>query len=261
MNYWEWTLKPVQISDEMFYVGTRKGPTHLLKTDDGLVLIDTGWPQSLYMLLNNIKEIGFDYHDIKHIIHTHGHIDHFGGTRALVELCHAKTYVGSGDENAVMGLNDLSYCKECGRELEEPFKPDVLLRDGDELKFGKTVIEFISTSGHTKGTMSFFTDLTWEGKKYRAGMFGGAGLNTLETDYLERHNLSKDCRDEYLDSIDRLLKYRVEIHLGNHVRDNGHLNKLALKTEENNPFIDGTSWGKFLTEKKEKAKTLFNTGE
>lgn len=256
MNYWEWVLEPVQISDELYYVGTRKGPSHLLKTSDGLVLIDTGWPQSLYMLLENIRKLSFDYRDIKHIVHTHGHIDHFGGTRALVEMCGAKTYIGKGDEDAVMGRNELSYCVDFNRELEEPFIPDVIVQDGDRLRFGDKTIEFVSTPGHTKGTMSMFMDLTWKGKTYRAGMFGGAGLNTLEEEYIKRHKLTFDCRQEYMASIDKLQRYSVEIHLGNHVRDNNHLLKMEQKREDNNPFIDGASWGNFLRSQKEKVKKL-----
>ena len=256
VNYWEWDLQPVQISDELFYVGTRKGPSHLLKTNDGLVLIDTGFPQSLYMLLENMRKFSFDYRDIKHIIHTHGHIDHFGGTRALVEMCGAKTYIGKGDEDAVMGRNELSYCVDFNRELEEPFTPDVIIHDGDKLKFGDKEIEFISTPGHTKGTLSFFMDLTWQGKIYRAGMFGGAGLNTLEEDYIKRHNLSFSCREEYAESIKKLLTYKVDIHLGNHLRDNNHLAKMEQKREDNNPFIDELSWRTFLRKQKEKIEIL-----
>lgn len=258
MNYWEWALEPVQISDELFYVGTRKGPSHLLNTSDGLVLIDTGYPQSLYMLLENIRKLSFDYHDVKHIIHTHGHIDHFGGTRALVEMCGAKTYIGKGDEDSVMGKNDLSYCVDYNRELEEPFTPDVVIGDGDKLKFGNKEIDFIATPGHTKGTLSIFMDLAWQGKTYKAGMFGGAGLNTLEEDYIKRHNLSYSCRDEYKASINKLLTYKVDIHLGNHVRDNNHLVKMEQKRGDNNPFIDYDSWNTFLNKQKEKIKTLFN---
>jgi metallo-beta-lactamase class B len=227
-------------------------------TDDGLVLIDSGWPQSLYMLLENIRSLSFDYRDVKHIVHTHGHIDHFGGTRALVALSQAKTYIGAGDEDAVTGRNELAGCIESNRELEEPFTPDVIIHDKDRIAFGNKVIEFVSTPGHTKGTLSLFMDLTWKGKTYRAGMFGGAGLNTLQEEYLARHGLSLSCREEYLESVDKLLKYKVDIHLGNHVRDNRHLEKMQQKEKENddNPFIDENSWRDFLTAKRKEVEKL-----
>lgn len=250
MNYWEWGIAPCQISDELYYVGTKKGPSHLLVTDDGLVLIDTCHPQSLYMLLQNIRTLGFNYEDVAHIIHTHGHIDHMGGTRALIEISKAKTYIGKGDEDAVSGKNDLTCCNELSRPFEEPFTPDVIIQDGETYKFGETEILFLSTPGHTDGTLSLFLNLHWKGKTYRAGMFGGAGYNTLTKEYLDRYNLPISNRDKYLNSLDRLKKEKVEIHLGNHLKDNRHIEKVALLRSMDNPFIDETSWQTFLEQKR-----------
>ena len=39
---WEWDVPPFQITDNVWYVGSRQVSNHLIDTGDGLVLIDTG---------------------------------------------------------------------------------------------------------------------------------------------------------------------------------------------------------------------------
>lgn len=189
LKYWEWALPPCQISDELYYVGTKHGPSHLLDTGDGLTLIDTGFPQNAYMILENIRALGFNPYKIKNIIHTHAHVDHMGSTRAIVSMTGAKTWLGKGDEDAASGKNDLAYYKEYELPFLEPFVPNFTLSDKQTVKLGNVEILFLSTPGHTDGTLSLFLDLHWQGKTYRGGMFGGAGLNTLSKDYLSRHGL------------------------------------------------------------------------
>ena len=60
--------------------------------------------------------LGLKPEDIKYIMLTHGHIDHFGATRALVELTGAKTFIVKPDEKYANGALDLSYAKELGME-------------------------------------------------------------------------------------------------------------------------------------------------
>ena len=257
LKYWEWALLPCQISDELYYVGTKHGPSHLLDTGDGLTLIDTGFPQNAYMILENIRALGFNPYKIKNIIHTHAHVDHMGSTRAIVSMTGAKTWLGKGDEDAASGKNDLAYYKEYELPFLEPFVPDFTLSDKQTVKLGNVEILFLSTPGHTDGTLSLFLDLHWQGKTYRGGMFGGAGLNTLSKDYLSRHGLPLENREKYLNSLDVLSKRKIEIHLGNHLSDNNHLEKMNRLGKNENPFIDPNSWSNFLSEKRKVALEFF----
>ena len=81
------------------------------------------------------------------------------------------------------------------------------------------------------------------GKKYRVGMFGGAGANTLAAgkfDYPE-------AREGYRAALHRLMEEKVDVMPGNHVWNNDTEEKglHLLKTGEN-LFIDSELWGKFL---------------
>ena len=240
-------IKPFKITDEYYYIGSNHGPANLLVTSDGLVLIDTSYPENLDMLLDNIRSLGFDPMDIKHIIHSHGHLDHYGSTPALVKMTGAKTYLGAPDADYVMGID--SHCTERARAFA--FTPDVLINDGDVIKFGDTEIRFVSTPGHTYGVISMFMTLHVGGKPYLAGMFGGAGLNTMSDEFFETRDYPKTMRNLYVESVNKIIDEPVEIHLGNHLGDNKA--KIKMKHLDNgvNPFLADNTWRSFLESRRD----------
>jgi len=123
-------------------------------------------------------------------------------------------------------------------------------------------VECVLTPGHTDGTMSFFFDVYEGDKKYRAGMFGGAGTNTMKRDFLIERGLPFDCRDKFAASINRLLQEKVDVMLGNHVDNNDTVGNLEkMKTSSHNPFINSERWYNFLNYRKERLlKTIEEDG-
>ena len=122
-------IPPSRLADNLFFIGVKSGPCYLLETSVGLVLIDTAYPNCEDMIAENMRAFGFDMKNIRHIIHTHGHIDHIGSTKKIVQVSGAKTYIGQGDEDAVMGNNRLLYADELNISFEDYFVPDVILKD------------------------------------------------------------------------------------------------------------------------------------
>lgn len=227
-NPWEGKMEPFKIIGNVYFVGTFQASCHLIDTGDGLILIDPGYRNTLYLVIRSIYKLGFKPEDIKYIINTHWHGDHTEATAALVDLSGAKTLIGRYDEE----------------KAKRYFVPDVLLKDGDTLELGNTKIAFMETPGHTKGTVSFFFDTEENGTSYRVGMFGGAGANTMvlgKFDY-------EGCREGYRASLHRLQKEKVDVFIGNHTWNNDTYTKaeLLLKTGENT-FVDPELWHKFLS--------------
>lgn len=257
MEYWTYYLEPAKYTDDFYHIGAQNAPCWLLKSTDGLILIDTGLPQTLYQILINLEKTGFDYRDIKHIIHSHGHIDHIGGTRALVALTGAKTYIGAGDKDMAEGKNELQWTNEFGIPFEEPLVPDVLIRDGDELKIGDKRFKFYETPGHSRGSLTFYFNVSYAGKEYTAGMFGGGGLKSMSKEYLNKYGLPLSLRDDFIKSIDRVYDMVPDVHVGNHLGDNKHFEKLGKVGKADNPFIDGSTWKWFLDKRKGEAKEYF----
>ena len=250
-------ISPIRYADGLYYVGTKGYPAWILESSDGLIMIDTAMPADLDFILNNFRKLGFDVKDVKHIIHSHGHIDHVGCTKKIVEMTGAKTYIGKGDEEAVRGNNELQWTNEFDMKYEGAFEPDVIISDGDEIEIGGRRFKFVSTPGHTAGTLSFFFNVTDSGKEYRAGMFGGAGLNSLLDWYLEKYSLPTSLRTDFVRGIERVIDEHVDIHLGNHLANNNHEERVKLIGKVENPFIDANSWRSFLKAKREEAKERF----
>lgn len=259
MRYWDNYLESVKYTDGFYHIGSRNGPCWLLESDDGLILIDTGMPKELYGIVYHMGKLGYDLKDVKHIVHSHGHIDHIGGTRAIVSLTGAKTYIGRADADMVMARNRLQWTNEFKIPFEEPFTPDVLIDDGDVIEIGNRRFEFYTCPGHTAGTLTMFFNVTEGGRELRAGMFGGAGLNTMSKAYMDRYGLSYSLRDDFIASIDRMMDKIPEVHVGNHLGDNAHFPKLEKRAQgcEYNPFVDGTTWQQFLTTRRREALATF----
>ncbi|WP_336645562.1 MBL fold metallo-hydrolase [Microbacterium sp. USHLN186] len=57
---------------------------YLVRTDDGLTLVDAGLPRSARLLDTLLKRLGARRGDIDAVVLTHGHFDHVGMVRALV---------------------------------------------------------------------------------------------------------------------------------------------------------------------------------
>lgn len=220
-------IEPFKIIGDVYFVGCFGASSHLIDTGDGLIVIDTGYINSFYLVIRSMYELGFDPGDVKYIINTHWHKDHTEATKALALLSGAKTLIGEKDAD----------------KARQFFEPDILVKEGDTLRLGNTEIAFMETPGHTRGTISLFFDTEENGKRYRVGTFGGAGANTLvpaRFDY-------EGCRADYRNSIQRLRKEPVDVFIGNHVWNNNTevFGKILKQTGENK-FIDGTLWINFL---------------
>ncbi len=243
---WEGAFSPVCIFGNLYFVGTCPASTHIIDTGDGLVMLDAGYQQSLYFVLDNMYRLGLNPHDLRYCLLTHGHIDHFGAARAIRELTGAKLAIGKADGGCANGSNDLSYAKELGMKFCETFDADILLNDGDEIKLGKTVIRAVSTPGHTQGAMSFFFNVSDGTESFRAGLHGGMGINTMSREYLDKYGLPYSLRDDFVCAMHRLNEEKVDIFLGNHMQHNHTAEKAEqVKSGSKYAFVNPDEWRKY----------------
>ena len=249
---WAGYMPPFRIWGNLYFVGTEPASTHIIDTGDGLIMLDSGFQHSLYLVLQNMHALGLDPMQLKYIVHTHGHIDHCGATRALVELTGAKTFLGARDRDYVNGTLDLSWAKELGVELH-PFEPDVLVNDGDTICLGNTELLAVATPGHTPGAMSYLFDVRDGDRVLRAGIHGGAGMNSMKRAFLDKYGLSDSCRGEFLAAMERLKPLPVDIYLGNHVGQNATPERYKrLLAGDKDAFVDPQAWGIFADQCKQK---------
>jgi glyoxylase-like metal-dependent hydrolase (beta-lactamase superfamily II) len=66
---------------------------YLIEWQDGLTLIDAGFPDKEVAVLKTLSELGRSPDQLKHLILTHGHPDHIGSAAAIVRATGARTYL------------------------------------------------------------------------------------------------------------------------------------------------------------------------
>ena len=236
-----------QIFGNLYFVGTAEVSSHLIDTGEGLILLDTSYPDTFDIMCENIEKLGFSLQDIKILLHSHGHVDHIGGTARLMKQTGAKSYICWLDADMVSGKVKTDFSEELGIDFHDYFTPDVLLKDGDEIRLGNTVINCVHTPGHTPGTMSYFLEITDGTTVYKCAMMGGSGTNSMEYKYLDKYGLSGHWRKEYPNVIAGLRDKNVQVQMGNHNGDIGIRDRYFERLETGkNVFIDPTTWEKHL---------------
>lgn len=226
-------IAPFRIAGNLYFVGTQKASSHLFVTSEGLMLLDTGYEDNYETILDSVALLGFDIKDLKIIIHSHGHYDHTDATAKLVALTGAKTYLAKEDVKYICG-----------------FTPDVYYTDGMTVRLGETEVLCLHTPGHTEGTYSFFFYVEENGRRWRCGMFGGAGTPQLLKQFMNKWNVPYVMRKHFLASIERLKQEHVDLFVGNHAGQNHtrENRELLIKNPVVNPFVDesGDTWLNFL---------------
>ena len=70
---------------------------YLLETDDRLALVDAGWPNKTEVIFKAVQESRHNPADIRHLVLTHGHIDHAGSAADVRRRTGAQTYAHAAD--------------------------------------------------------------------------------------------------------------------------------------------------------------------
>lgn len=128
---------------------------------------------------------------VRHVVHTHAHIDHIGATGAVRRACGGEVALHKED----MFLYDAMemQCRMLGMpEPEIRVAPDNFLEHGDTFKWGKAgAAEVLHTPGHTPGSLCFrieaerpvlFTgDTLFMGSIGRTDLWGGDYRTIMES--------------------------------------------------------------------------------
>ncbi|MCH3918480.1 MAG: MBL fold metallo-hydrolase [Spirochaetia bacterium] len=252
---WDTYQSPIKMAPRVYYVsGNNWVASYLIDTGDGLILIDTGMHETAYLLLENIRKLGFDYRDIKKILLSHAHIDHIGAARTLKELTKADLYLGKRDLLFLHERRDLIYIGNytCGL-----FEPDYIYDDEKPIIQGDITIRTISTPGHTPGCTSFFFDVRDDihNKILHCGMHGGIGV-TCTKKALNQMGLPLSLQTEFAEGLENLDKMDIDVCLPSHTNQVDILSLQDQVTDSFNPYDDPSVWHKLMKERLMRVKTM-----
>ncbi|MDJ0752120.1 MAG: MBL fold metallo-hydrolase [Ardenticatenaceae bacterium] len=139
--------------------------SYLVRGEHGHILVDTGFPQDQEKIWQALQKNGVGPEEIKLILLTHGHVDHFGGAAAFRQMTQAPIALHGGDlEQARLGRNNPVYSLTLfGRigqligitnHTAQGIEPDILFEGNDSLEKIGLAGRIIHTPGHSPGSVS-----------------------------------------------------------------------------------------------------------
>lgn len=206
------------IFDDLLIVAQRETNCFVLKTIDGLIVIDAIWPskKAFEAIVGAIIDVGWNPDTIKKLVLTHGHVDHTGCGRWFVEKYHVQTYLSK--------IDDLFWeehpAKSDRPETWKDYKIDVYVQDGDTITLGDKTIYVYNTPGHTPGCLSYIFPVEEDGVLHMAALWGGT-----------TPPWTKNEVKQYLFSLDyfmsEAINKKVDVALSNHTAVDNGLERIA----------------------------------
>jgi glyoxylase-like metal-dependent hydrolase (beta-lactamase superfamily II) len=174
---------------DVFAVGPIQANCVLLGDADGgeLVVVDPG--EEAERIAERVRASGLRP---TMILHTHGHLDHVGGTADLHRLMsHHTLPIGLHPDEIELYRNAPMQARMFGLEVEVPPEPDLILEHGKRLTVGGLELGVRHTPGHSPGGVCFVVEGAGEplaivGDVLFAGSIGRTDLMGGSFDVLER---------------------------------------------------------------------------
>ena len=238
---WNKPQKPFKIYGNTWYVGTQELSALLVTGPRGHVLLDGALPQSASLIAANIQALGFKLKDVKLILNSHEHFDHAGGIPALQRATGATVAASVKGAKVLragtVGKDDPQY---------DPVNPFHLAKvakvrevaDGETLSVGDVKLTAHYTPGHTPGGTSW----TWTSceKDRCLNMVYADSLTPVSTDgfHFSGGKGTPDISKSFQATIDKVAALKCDVMVSTHPGFSRVMEKLAARTETNNPFLE-----------------------
>ena len=160
--------EPFKIVDNVFYVGLETVGSYLIPTSDGLILLDATYADTADIVLDNVRKLGQDPANIKYILITHGHADHFAGAGRIKQVTGARVGMALADWENVERLQ--SGAGQANQSSGIRLTRDLVIKDGDMLTVGDTQLWFYLIPGHTAGNLVTEIHAVAGGRQFRMAL-------------------------------------------------------------------------------------------
>ena len=179
--------EPFRIVDNVFYVGLETVASYLIPTSEGLILLDATYADTADLVLESVRRLGQDPAQIKYVLITHGHADHFAGAGRIKQVTGARVGMALADWESVERLQSGAGQGNPSNGIR--LTRDLVLKDGDMLALGDTQLWFYLISGHTAGNVVTEIHAVAGGRQFRTAVgvafepapgMTGASLKSIE---------------------------------------------------------------------------------
>lgn len=238
---WLGPQEPVRVHGNTYLVGFEGLTVGLVRTDDGLILIDGAVPQAVRHIEANIRRLGFRIEDVRYILVTEAHFDHAGGVAALARDSGAVVLAGPATvEELRRGRNDPDD-PQTGDLVPFPAVSELrAVADGQTVTLGGVTVTAVATPGHTPGSTSW----AWrscDDDGVCADVVFAASLSPISAEgYRFSDPANRPVVESYRRAYDRLREIPCDLILSSHPQvTDGHV-KLARLAQGRtpNPFIE-----------------------
>lgn len=196
-----------------FPLGMGEVNCYLIKNHKGFFLIDTGLANREAQLLETLKQSGCKPGDLQLVILTHGDFDHIGNVVTIREKFGAKVamhhedaliaksgnmFINRQKSNAIFKLFAPLFMK-FGESKR--FAPDILLKDGDDLRPYGLDAKVISIPGHSKGSIAI---LLQSGELFSGDLLDNTkepGFTSLMDDQIAANNSMMRLKIEDISTV------------------------------------------------------------
>lgn len=163
---------PVKLFDNLYSVGAETVSSFLITTSAGLVLIDTTFPETVDMVLDNIRKVGFDPANIRYVFSTHAASDHYGGAGRIRQVAPGARIAMSAEDWQDVE-QQMKSLPAGSRQI--PFARDLVVTDGQTITLGDTTLKIYVLPGRTPGALGIEFQARDGGRTYRALANGAYG--------------------------------------------------------------------------------------
>jgi len=169
--------EPYRMFDNVWQVGIQTATVWLITSSAGHFMFDATADETAPLVLDNIRKAGINLRDIKYLIITHAHMDHFGGAEQVRQATGARVAMSLEDwKNAEQLQDAAAKALKPGQKPAPRIARDLVIEDGQMLTLGDNTLKFSVTPGHTPGSTSTEFRARDGGRTYRVLVPGGLGF-------------------------------------------------------------------------------------
>jgi metallo-beta-lactamase class B len=166
---------PTKVFDNLYFVGTGSVAAWAVNTRDGIIVIDSlnNADEAQKYIVDGLKTLSLDPSNIKYVLISHGHIDHFGGAKYLKETYGAHLLASKEDWEFMAKQKEPGVNGATPRFASLVPDHDMDITDGQKFTLGEETITMYVTPGHTPGAVSSIIPVTDHGVPHLLAFLGG----------------------------------------------------------------------------------------